>query len=72
MDMVKKMGLVVMVVLLCICSAVSRADEELDALIEAAEQGDAWSQNSLGVAYAQGKGVEKSDGVAIEWFRKAA
>lgn len=38
----------------------------------AAEQGDAKAQNSLGVCYANGRGVERSLAEAAKWFRKAA
>jgi TPR repeat protein len=39
---------------------------------KAAEQGYAPAQNSMGVAYNAGKGVEYDDNKAIYWFRKAA
>ena len=37
-----------------------------------AEQGDALSQNNLGVMYDQGKGVPKDSQLAVKWYRKAA
>jgi TPR repeat protein len=38
----------------------------------AAEQGDAAAQLMLGYCYAEGVGVEKDKGAALEWYRKAA
>jgi TPR repeat protein len=38
----------------------------------AAEQGNPVAQNNLGVMYAAGEGVEKSDREAFVWYRKAA
>ncbi len=37
-----------------------------------AEQGDEYAQYSLGVMYANGRGVEQSDAQAVGWYRKAA
>ena len=37
-----------------------------------AEQGHALAQYSLGVMYAEGKGVPENDAEAVKWFRKAA
>jgi len=39
---------------------------------KAAEQGEAQSQNNLGVFYAQGLGVERDFAQALYWFKKAA
>jgi TPR repeat protein len=39
---------------------------------KAAEQGYAAGQNSLGVCYAKGQGVEQDYNEAIKWYRKAA
>ncbi|MDO4819232.1 MAG: tetratricopeptide repeat protein, partial [Prevotella sp.] len=39
---------------------------------KAAEQGDAQAQHNLGVCYANGRGVTKSDTEAVKWYRKAA
>ena len=41
-------------------------------LLKAAEKGDSDSQNSVGVAYALGRGVTKSEAKAIEWYEKSA
>ena len=38
----------------------------------AAERGDAWGQNNLGVMYRDGKGVTQDYAEAVKWFRKAA
>ena len=40
--------------------------------IELAEPGEAPGQNGLGAAYLNGRGVERSDGDAVQWFRAAA
>ncbi|MGB1548059.1 MAG: tetratricopeptide repeat protein [Alphaproteobacteria bacterium] len=37
-----------------------------------AEQGDAKSQNKMGVLYATGRGVQRDPQVAMSWFLKAA
>jgi len=42
------------------------------ALIEKAADGDAYSQNLLGIMYMNGDGVEKNDSIAKYWFFKAA
>lgn len=39
---------------------------------KAAEQGYARAQNSLGLMYANGRGVEQDDTQAVAWYRKAA
>jgi len=39
---------------------------------EAAEQGDASSQFTLGLMYANGEGVSQNDVEAVAWFRRAA
>ena len=39
---------------------------------KAAEQGDAWAQNNLGVCYENGQGVTKDKKEAAKWYRKAA
>ena len=39
---------------------------------KAAEQGDATAQYNLGLMYARGQGVVKSDKEAVKWFQKAA
>ena len=44
----------------------------LDRLRKAAEQGDSKAQNSLGVCYAKGEGVETNMTEAVKWYRKAA
>jgi len=36
------------------------------------QQGDASAQNHLGVMYRDGRGVQRDDRQAIEWFRKSA
>ena len=41
-------------------------------LVQAAEQGQAWAQNYLGVAYYLGEGVGKDHTKAVGWYRLAA
>ena len=38
----------------------------------AADQGHAEAQNQLGVAYAEGDGVERDDMEAVRWYRADA
>ena len=40
--------------------------------LKAAEQGESSAQYNLGIAYANGQGVEPSDAKAVEWLHKAA
>jgi hypothetical protein len=37
-----------------------------------AKQGDARAQNSIGLMYEYGRGVEKDEALAVSWYRKAA
>lgn len=46
--------------------------EELESLIETAEQGNADAQNNLGVMYYFGYGVPQDYKKAFEWYTKAA
>jgi TPR repeat protein len=39
---------------------------------KAAEQNDAEAQCSLGICYANGRGVAKDEVEAVKWYRKAA
>ncbi|MDR0867467.1 MAG: SEL1-like repeat protein [Planctomycetota bacterium] len=48
------------------------AENNVEAIYERAEKGDAEAQYQLAVAYAEGKGIEKDDREALEWARKAA
>lgn len=48
------------------------ADDKLDQLRKDAEAGKAQAQFSLGVMYANGRGVEKDYAEAVKWYRKAA
>ncbi|MBV7598944.1 DUF2971 domain-containing protein [Aeromonas sp. sia0103] len=50
----------------------SELPEEITALIEKADSGDAPAQFELGEKYHKGQGVEQSNSKAVEWFRKAA
>ena len=48
------------------------AQDNLDTVRQAAEQGDATAQFNLGNMYANGEGVPKDDAEAVRWFRLAA
>ena len=48
------------------------AQDNLDAVRQAAEQGDAAAQYNLGLMYANGEGVPKDDAEAVKWYRLAA
>ena len=48
------------------------AQDDLDTLRQAAEQGDAAAQVNLGVMYAKGQGVLKDEAEAVKWYRLAA
>ena len=48
------------------------AQDDLDTVRQAAEQGDAGAQNNLGVMYANGEGVLKDEAEAVRWYRLAA
>ena len=48
------------------------AQDNLDTVRQAAEQGDAAAQFSLGFMYHEGKGVLKDDAEAVRWYRLAA
>ena len=48
------------------------AQDDLDTLRQAAEQGDAAAQFNLGAMYTNGKGVLKDEAEAARWFRMAA
>lgn len=48
------------------------AQDSLDVLRQAAEQGDAAAQFDLGVKYSHGRGVPEDDAEGMRWYRKAA
>ena len=48
------------------------AQDDLDTVRQAAEQGDATAQFNLGNMYANGEGVPQDDPEAARWFRLAA
>ena len=48
------------------------AQDDLDTVRQAAEQGDATAQFNLGIMYANGRGVLKDDAEAVRWYRLAA
>ena len=48
------------------------AQDNLDTLRQAAEQGDAKAQFVLGSRYANGEGVLKDEAEAVRWYRLAA
>ena len=48
------------------------AQDDLDTVRQAADQGDAEAQYNLGVIYNNGEGVPKDDAEAVRWFQLAA
>ena len=46
--------------------------QDVEAVVQAAEQGDAKAQNDLGLMYLEGRGVTQDETEAANWFRKAA
>ena len=48
------------------------AQDDLDTVRQAADQGDATAQFNLGVAYDNGQGVFEDDAEAVRWYRLAA
>ena len=38
----------------------------------AAEQGNAYAQNNLGVMFQQGQGITQNDKTALKWYRRSA
>ena len=48
------------------------AQDNLDAVRQAADQGDAEAQYNLGIMYNNGEGVPKDDAEAVRWFLLAA
>ena len=48
------------------------AQDNLDTVRQAADQGDATAQFNLGVMYTNGRGVLKNDAEAVRWYRLAA
>lgn len=46
--------------------------EKASDYIDAANAGDANAQLCLGICYADGRGVQKSDADAVEWYRRSA
>ena len=48
------------------------AQDDLDTVRQAAEQGDATAQFNLGFMYANGEGVLKDNAEAVRWYRLAA
>ena len=69
--MIKKALLPVVVLMLCFCTGRGDAGR-LQAFRTAAEAGDSAAENSLGVYYQLGLGVEQNDMEAVKWFRLAA
>ena len=61
-----------MIVAVGLAVMVLSAQDDLDTVRQAAEQGDAKAQFSLGFMYANGQGVPKDDAEAMKWYRLAA
>ena len=51
---------------------VANAQDDVQQIRQAAEQGDPKAQTRLGTMFANGSGVPQDDAKAIEWYRKAA
>ena len=47
-------------------------DDDVKLIREAAEQGVAVARSALAVMYASGRGMEKNDALAAQWYRLAA
>ena len=58
--------------LLVAATALAQAPSDVDALKAKAAAGDPEAQNSLGVRYRLGDGVERDKEEAVRWFRQAA
>lgn len=50
----------------------THTEQDIAELRRSANRGNAIAQNNLGVAYADGNGVEQDHAEAAKWFRKAA
>ena len=48
------------------------AQDDLDTVRQAADQGDAAAQYNLGLMYTKGEGVPKDEAEAVKWYRLAA
>ena len=66
------LGIVPVVAVVGLASAVLLAQSHLEAVRRAAERGDATAQFNLGVMYAKGEGVPRDDTEAVRWYRQAA
>lgn len=60
------------VIIAMACAGSVFAAQDIKALTEAAEAGDAKAQFDLAVAYDEGIGVPVDDAKAVEWYTKAA
>ncbi len=49
-----------------------RAQARFRELLEKAEAGDPQAMHLVGIAYARGRGVDRDDGRAVDWFKRAA
>lgn len=67
-----KNKLIIAILLLVSTLVYSQNKRGIDYYKDAAEQGNAEAQNSLGLMYYNGEGVEKNYTEAVKWFRKAA
>ena len=61
-----------MIVAVTVTATVLLAQDELDVLRQAAEQGDATAQYRLGAIYANGESVPADYAKAVRWYRLAA
>jgi TPR repeat protein len=59
-------------VLLVLATATPLAAQDVDDLIERANEGNAAAQNNVGAMYHTGKDLRKDDAEAVRWWRRAA
>lgn len=67
-----KFSLTSLILLSALSCAGQQTNADFSKLLEAAETGAASAQNSVGISYATGDGVDKDKAKAVEWYRKAA
>ena len=68
----KKTKIYISLALALLCTPVMAKGEDLSQLIRLANQGNAYSQNSLGLMYSKGQGVRQDYQKAFEWYTKSA
>ena len=61
-----------LLLLLALCTVKISAQEDFNSDLKLAQQGDKGAQNSVGIMYAEGRGVKKDSTEAVKWFQKSA